>query len=812
MTGNSRLRQEPGNPRHTRALLLFIILLALALRLIRLGTYSFWADEAYNLVLSDDLVGIFFHGRFLSTHPPMAYVLLFLWRMAGMGLNEWTIRALPALFGVLGVGAVYWLGKMLFDTRAGLLAAFILAVSPFHVLHSQDLKEYIYLPFFATLMVGFFYRAVMENRRRDWLLYGLTAGLCCYTEVFVGPLLLTINCWFLCLASSYRDRIKGWFLSNMLGALLFLPWLGMTLHKILTYMIHAEGWWVPWPSPWGILFYFKTIAFGYAAIKPFFYIAFLVFAALFAYGMYRAWRQNKRTAMLVIMWAIMPVAFVYVISFVGQSIFLIRSMIPYSIAVYLLVALALASLKPKFVRYGALVTVSLLCALGLGAHYLRVMHPHEFPHRPGIHPPKDYDLAARFIRDNIQENDLVVHTGIATWLPFYWYAFSDYPQHTGAYNEAFNDFIRTSTPVNTDDPVFLQLWPQVMENLVPGYDRIWLIYAEWEQDYLRGNPANVHRWMDSRYYEVKHKSFLDIDVMLYLAPSHADAPTVIKRDNDAGVTAHIHYADREPPYLKRAPEGTTAPLPPGQSQGTLMVQFNPSEPEARHGAGKHELSFNVVNTGQEPAACEVHFLASHVMMPAAALERTNPDRNVWYVGPMYNFTPPPFHYNIPTLCGDLRDGSDTVFGKIMPPTGVCTPYVFTTAPWNNHAYGLAPIRIQFDNHDFLPADEIATRGWQWVRGQPFTVENEEVLSVEITASPLSEDTPGHVNLAYMAFIKDTGIEEDALWQEQVSIHGNEKRTWRTPVPEGSERVDIWVFEQGDYGQVYHIFKMVNTEP
>ena len=347
---NNELNEKKSLFTSEHLCLVAILLLAILLRLIRLGTFPFWADEAYSMVASSDVLGFFSHNRFKANHPPLSYVLLTLWKMCGMGVNEYTVRALPALFGVFGVGALYWLGKQLFNYRVGLVAALLLAISPFHVLHSQDLKEYIYLPFFATLAIGFLYRGVVYGKKRDWYLYGILAGICCYTEAFAIPLLFTVNCWFLCIALSHTKQIKNWIISNLLGAFIFLPWLGIMLSKVHTYMVKAEGWWIPWPSPLSIAFYFKTIAFGYSAIKPYFYIAFLLFFILFLYGIYSAWRQSYRPALLVTMWAVMPVAIVYMLSFWGQSIFLIRSMLPYAIPVYIFVALAIVSLKPNILR------------------------------------------------------------------------------------------------------------------------------------------------------------------------------------------------------------------------------------------------------------------------------------------------------------------------------------------------------------------------------------------------------------------------------------------------------------------------------
>lgn len=780
-----------------------ILLLATVLRLIRLGTFPFWADEVYSLVLSQDLAGIFFHGRFMSSHPPLAYFLLALWRIAGLWVNEWTIRALPALFGVFGSFSIFWLARQFFNTRTALIAAFLIAVSPFHITHSQDLKEYIYLPVIASFMVGFFYRGFMHNRKRDWLMYGFLAGIGCYTEFFVAPLLVAINCWFLLFLPSHKACLKGWFLSNMLGAFLFLPWLSLTLHKVMTYMIKAEGWWVPWPSPLSILYYFKTVAFGYAAVKPLFHIAFIVFAALTVYGICCAWRNNRQVALLLILWAFMPVTMVYAISFVGQSIFLIRSLIPFSIAIYILVALALNAIKLPMWRFCVFALVIALCGTGVGAHYLRILHPNEFPHRPGVHPPMESDLASRYVREHIQDGDIVVHGSIATWLPFYWYAFSDHPQYTGAYSREYRDFVHSSTPVNTDDPVFLNLWPKMIEELVPGHQRIWFVYAEWEREYLGWNPINLYRWLDSRFMEIEHIGFKDIEVMLFAAPESDDYAPVLERSHDTGVSAKVRYAEQDQLYVKTLPDFGLKSRAVEERQGSMELSFGNSVPG--------QVCFVLKNNTDSPRDCEIQLLASEVLIPCASLDRESPQDMTWQVGSMYNHAAPPPTYDLAVLTANLEKGAGTVQGSITIPAGNYVPWIFMIAPYNNYEYWTAPLDIRFNDAEFVvePLFQLQRPGlWNWVQGIPLQITEQKPLTLSIEAQPLSEERPGYANLAYIAFVPTawTGNPQyTTLWNTQASITANDSQTWDITTAPEVNRVDIWAYEKGTNGKIYHIF-------
>jgi len=105
-------------------------------------------------------------------HPPLYYLLLRLW-VGLLGDSVVSFRAFSVLAGLLVIPLGYWLGVELFGSRrAGWLAAALLAVSPFHVLYSQQARPYSFWT--ATIVISCIalLRALRLARRRDWALYG----------------------------------------------------------------------------------------------------------------------------------------------------------------------------------------------------------------------------------------------------------------------------------------------------------------------------------------------------------------------------------------------------------------------------------------------------------------------------------------------------------------------------------------------------------------------------------------------------------------------------------------------------------------
>ncbi len=80
-----------------------------------------------------------------SVHPPLFFCMMYQWMswlQPDVDQLIWTLRALPALIGVGAIAAVYYLGRVAFSPKVGLLGAALMAVSPFAVYLSQEARHY----------------------------------------------------------------------------------------------------------------------------------------------------------------------------------------------------------------------------------------------------------------------------------------------------------------------------------------------------------------------------------------------------------------------------------------------------------------------------------------------------------------------------------------------------------------------------------------------------------------------------------------------------------------------------------------------
>lgn len=187
---------QPGAPsyQHTIGfLVLLITVMALVLRLLLLGQDSFWADEISSVIRAQLNRDEF--SELMRSVPAMAlyYALLRFWIF--LGDNEFTVRLLSVGFAVITVPLVYLLGKRLFHTKVGLIAAVLLAVNAFHIQYSQEARSYALVVLLVTLSSLFFARGVERpSSWRSWDGYAVFTAAAIYAHWYALLVLVAQLC------------------------------------------------------------------------------------------------------------------------------------------------------------------------------------------------------------------------------------------------------------------------------------------------------------------------------------------------------------------------------------------------------------------------------------------------------------------------------------------------------------------------------------------------------------------------------------------------------------------------------------------
>ncbi len=171
-----------------------------------------------------------------STHPPLFFCLLHGWLV---WLNQfqlslaWKLRSLSALFGVAAILAVYYLNRLTFSVNAGLIAAALMAVSPFAVYLSQEARHYTLPIFLITLALLLLIQMQQDLRDRQqlrpfiWVTWIAINSFGLYIHYFfIIALIAQISTMIGTIKSpNFPGQLKLWFspLNLKLGYLLLLP-------------------------------------------------------------------------------------------------------------------------------------------------------------------------------------------------------------------------------------------------------------------------------------------------------------------------------------------------------------------------------------------------------------------------------------------------------------------------------------------------------------------------------------------------------------------------------------------------------------
>jgi len=174
--------REPINNGEALILTLLIVVAA-ALRFWKLGG-DLWFDEVIDLVyyvrtLTTDLL-----LRFPGFFPQVVSALSAKLSIAFWGESSWSFRLPAAVYGVLGVPALYALVRRAVGRFEALLCAALLAVAYHHIFFSQNARGYSLQVLLTILATYYLWRAAATHARRDWAWFIAMSVLNLYNQVF----------------------------------------------------------------------------------------------------------------------------------------------------------------------------------------------------------------------------------------------------------------------------------------------------------------------------------------------------------------------------------------------------------------------------------------------------------------------------------------------------------------------------------------------------------------------------------------------------------------------------------------------------
>jgi mannosyltransferase len=225
--------------RRALSLLAAIIIGGAILRLVRLGSQSFWLDEAFSVMLvRAPWQSFVYQLRTAEANSSFYYVLLRMW--APLGDGDAHARLPSAIFGILTIPLAAAVARRLFGDRAALAAAVVMALDPFDIWASQEARGYGLVILLVTCSAWAFVHAIDAARDHHpesgparatgwrmgshfgwWVLYVIASALAVYTHLYASFVLLAQ--W---LSLAVRPRTVPWralLASGVALAVLLIP-------------------------------------------------------------------------------------------------------------------------------------------------------------------------------------------------------------------------------------------------------------------------------------------------------------------------------------------------------------------------------------------------------------------------------------------------------------------------------------------------------------------------------------------------------------------------------------------------------------
>jgi len=512
--------------------LLLITAIGAVLRLYHLGQASLWYDEANTIVFTNyvwhplDLINID-----KNTDPALFIVFTWAWKnfillfwsfKPGSISYDFVLRFLPCLFGIACIPVVFFACKSVLkigkasrgaeqvcsDNVAALIAATLVAISPFHLFYAQELRNYSLFTLLGTLVLWSLANALRKNSHWNFAILGLLLSLSFWNHFFSFWLFVVVDILIvLHFGFSVRYYFK-WIFWHSISLLLCLP----AIHQAygVTQIVNGiKGQWMPAPDYKTAFITFKAFFAGYSPYAWAYWPLFLIAFILFFYGLYVI-RKNCKAALLLLLWTWFPIiACVLIWRARDFSYYEIRLFLCSAMAASMGVAIGLSRI-PHRPRAILLLLICLLTLPSLKAHYNNQIHPLQH-HRLAVRHKVDNRDAAAYVGTHVEPGELIAHFSHVTMQPFRIYQPGLLQKHIVLTEDGIQGFLNAYP----NEPMWreLELVPELIEDAVGSRDSVWLVISWWEAFEIPPSADDILNWFNSRFSVMEIEEFTGIKVV-----------------------------------------------------------------------------------------------------------------------------------------------------------------------------------------------------------------------------------------------------------------------------------------------------------
>ncbi|MFP4498229.1 MAG: glycosyltransferase family 39 protein [Vulcanimicrobiota bacterium] len=439
----NNIKKKDNNITHYARFIPWLIVIAFIIRLVELGSKSFFVDEGVTIYTSSYPLGkiLPLMMKMGEVHPPLYFWCIHLWK-AGYGTFQFLsleayMRLSSVIFGVLSVYFTWLLGKKLFTRQTAFTATFLITISTFHVFYSQELRMYAPLLFLFCLSLYLFLKLLEKPGYLICSLLVVSQALAFHIHyfglfipaieiMFLGYLFLlnhfkknkedkrNINEGELCVTfqklvqdlSLLMNRLK-WVLASLGLSLMIFSWwvpflLKQTGHQDLGLRKN--------PDLLMILELFSRLSYGEQVTQPEFFgiNLFLLLSIIpIALVIYTLFLKPLAGQFLIILWLFTPLTIILIAGLTHFHMFEYMYFYIVTPALWLLISSGLSKMKMKYVA-------SLLLIL------IMVMNMFTFNNyqNSSYYQPQNWRRVAEYVSDKLEPGEMVIIHPSMMAMPF----------------------------------------------------------------------------------------------------------------------------------------------------------------------------------------------------------------------------------------------------------------------------------------------------------------------------------------------------------------------------------------------------------
>lgn len=471
-----------------RTKILILMIAGFVIRLIAIFNIPLTFDEAHQIILSrsDDFIEA--AKTTAEGHPPLNLLILKIWQLFSQ--NIFYIRTLSLIFGILTILSTAVISKKLFNKNVGLLAAFLITISPSQIYYSSIARMYSLAIFEFTLVIYFFLK--FSNRKGISFPFIALFLLGLYTHFFFVILFFMLNLYFILFKQKITNTLKNLFYFDLIILVFFIP-------AIILILISDRSFAVPlnifqkFPFfystpivPWDLITSFRIVVLKDWDITSLLGV-FLCFASLifFFLSSYLS-RHDNRITLFSSVYVTTP-ALMFIFSIIFFRLWAVRSFTIFSPLYFLTVAYTISKLK-GFSKTFVIFLITLLISVFLLSYYKTELGSNNVINQ---------------INANFENNDVVIYNDVLYFLP------TKISSPPGKHFLIHGGYLTNNNLKN--------LGVEITEfSQLPGnYSRIWYVKHSTNWPPYDEAADNWENLLQNNFKEVKRQTYLSFQLILY---------------------------------------------------------------------------------------------------------------------------------------------------------------------------------------------------------------------------------------------------------------------------------------------------------